>query len=113
VSESVTAEYAEVSADDSLHHLSDEHARAMGLPKRILHGLCTYGFVAQAALEQHGVPEERVRRVRGRFREIVLPGDTIEIETWPTDGQSLGAVARTGRGTVAEECVIDLADPGS
>jgi acyl dehydratase len=85
----------------------------VGLPKRILHGLCTYGFVAQATLELHGVAEEQVRRVRARFREIVLPGDTIEIETWPAGARSLGAVARTGRGTVAEECVIDLAGPGS
>lgn len=106
----VTEEYAEVSGDHNPVHLSDVPARAVGLPGRIVHGLCTFGAVARAVLDLQDLSDDDVHRVWARFRDIVLPGDRLDVDV-SSLGRRLTAIARTGRGTVAEECVIDLADP--
>jgi acyl dehydratase len=112
LSPTVTDSYAEVSGDRNPIHLSDPHARAVGLPGRIVHGLCTYGTVAQAVLDLHGLQTEAVGRVWASFRDVVLPGDRIDVEV-SGSAPRLTAVARTGRGTVAVECAVELTDSGA
>lgn len=110
LSDTVTDEYAVVSGDHNPVHLSDVAARAVGLPSRIVHGLCTYGAVARAVLDEHGLPPDAVTRVWARFRDVVLPGDRLDIDsTAIDDSRRLVAVARSGRGPAAEDCVIELA----
>ncbi len=51
VSADQTVRYAAASGDDFAIHLDDEFARAVGLPGRIVHGLCTMAFAGRAVLE--------------------------------------------------------------
>ena len=47
VAEDQTVRYAAASGDDFAIHLDDEFARQVGLPGRIVHGLCTMAFAGQ------------------------------------------------------------------
>ncbi len=49
-----TERYAAASGDDFAIHLDDEFARRVGLPGRIVHGLCTIAFAGRAVLEAAG-----------------------------------------------------------
>ena len=51
--------YAAASGDDFAIHLDDEFARKVGLPGRIVHGLCTMAFAGRAVLEAAGVDDPR------------------------------------------------------
>jgi acyl dehydratase len=62
-------------------HARPEAAEAAGLPAPILHGLCTYGFAARAALHQlAGGDPGRFRAFEARFSRPVLPGQTLVAE---------------------------------
>ena len=76
VAEDQTVRYAAASGDDFAIHLDDEFARAVGLPGRIVHGLCTMAFAGRAVLEAAGVSDPRaVKRLAVRFSAPLLPGD--------------------------------------
>ena len=61
-------------ATDFEIHLDDAAARAVGLPGRIVHGLCTMAFAGRAVLEAAGVEEPgAVRRLAVRFSAPVFP----------------------------------------
>ena len=86
VAEDQPARYAAASGDDFAIHLDDEFARAVGLPGRIVHGLCTKALAVRAVLEAAGVDDpRRVRRVAVRFSAPVFPGDTVTTRIWRTD----------------------------
>ena len=87
--------YAAASGDDFAIHLDDDFARAVGLPGRIVHGLCTMAFAARAVLEAAAVDDpRRVRRVAVRFSAPLFPGNSVTTRVWRTDGgfgfESLG-----------------------
>jgi acyl dehydratase len=87
-----------LSGDMNPLHVDPAVAQRAGFERPILHGLCTYGIVALAAMEALcGGEMARLRRFDVRFTGIVLPGDTIEIEIW-NDGPGQAAL----RATVAE-----------
>ena len=78
--------YAAASGDDFAIHLDDDFARAVGLPGRIVHGLCTMAFAARAVLEAAGVDDpHQVRRVAVRFSAPLFPGDTLTTRVWRAD----------------------------
>ncbi len=54
VAEDQTYRYADASGDHFAIHLDDEFARSVGLPGRIVHGLCTMAFTGRAVLEAAG-----------------------------------------------------------
>ena len=82
-----TVRYAAASGDDFAIHLDDEFARSVGLPGRIVHGLCTLAFAGRAALEAAGVDDpRRVRRLAVRFSAPLFPGDTVTTRVWRVDG---------------------------
>lgn len=59
-----------------------------GFGRPILHGLCTYGYVGRAVLQQCcGGDPARFRSLSGQFRKPVWPGDTIVTEGWSEDGR--------------------------
>jgi len=52
----------------------------------ILHGLCTYGYIGRAVLEQEcGGDPARLKTFYGRFSKPIWPGDTIVTRGWRTD----------------------------
>jgi acyl dehydratase len=95
-----TERYAAASGDDFAIHLDDAFARSVGLPGRIVHGLCSLAFAGRAALEAAGVADPRaVRRLAVRFSAPLFPGDALTTRVWETEG-GYGFEAADGGGTV-------------
>jgi len=70
------AAYAEVSGDRNPLHLDDDHARRVGFPGIIAHGMFTMGHLASCVSAWVGEPGG-VRRISAQFRAYVLMGETI------------------------------------
>jgi acyl dehydratase len=73
-----------LSGDENPLHADPNVAAAAGFTEGpILHGLCTYGFLARAvikgACENDGA---RLRRLDAQFRRPVWPGDTVVTKGW-------------------------------
>ena len=93
-----TERYAAASGDDFAIHLDDEFARRVGLPGRIVHGLCTLAFAGRAVLEAAGVDDPRaVRRLAVRFSAPLHPGDSVTTRVWALTG-GYGFEATNGEG---------------
>jgi acyl dehydratase len=87
VADDQTSRYAVASGDDFAIHLDDEFARGVGLPGRIVHGLCTMAFAGRAVLEAAGVEDPRtVKRIAVRFSAPLFPGETVTTRVWDVDG---------------------------
>jgi acyl dehydratase len=87
VAEDQTARYAAASGDDFAIHLDDGFARDVGLPGRIVHGLCTMAFAARAVLEAAAVADPRaVKRIAVRFSAPLFPGETVTTRIWNLNG---------------------------
>ncbi|GAB1646649.1 MaoC/PaaZ C-terminal domain-containing protein [Krasilnikovia sp. MM14-A1259] len=71
-------------------HVDPAFAAAAGFPRPILHGLCTYGIVAKAAVDTvlDGEPD-RVAGYDARFAGVVFPGETLRTRIWREDGRLL------------------------
>jgi acyl dehydratase len=56
----------------------------------ILHGLCTYGYVGRAIVNQAcGGDVAKLKSFTGRFSKPVWPGDTLVIKGWKEDGKTI------------------------
>lgn len=89
VADDQTERYAAVSGDHFAIHLDDAAARAVGLPGRIVHGLCTMAFTGRAVLEAAGIEEPAaVRRLAVRFSAPLHPGGTLTTRVWRLDGRT-------------------------
>ncbi|HEX7082825.1 MAG TPA: MaoC/PaaZ C-terminal domain-containing protein [Gaiellaceae bacterium] len=87
VAEDQPQRYAAASGDDFAIHLDDAFARSVGLPGRIVHGLCTMAFAGRAVLEAAGIDDPRaVRRLAVRFSAPLFPGETLTTRVWRVDG---------------------------
>ena len=99
VAEDQTARYAAASGDDFAIHLDDEFARGVGLPGRIVHGLCTMAFAGRAVLEAAGIDDPRdVGRIAVRFSAPLFPGESVTTRVWNVDG-AFGFEAVNAQGT--------------
>jgi acyl dehydratase len=99
VADDQTVRYAEASGDHFAIHLDDEFARSVGLPGRIVHGLCTMAFTGRAVLEAAGVADPaRVSRLAVRFSAPLFPGDTLTTRIWDLGGGAYGFEAVSGQG---------------
>lgn len=109
VAEDQTERYAAASGDDFAIHLDDEFARKVGLPGRIVHGLCSLAFAGRAVLEAAGVGDPRaVRRLAVRFSAPLFPGDVLTTRVWNVDG-GYGFEAVDGAGkTVLKDGRVEL-----
>lgn len=62
-------------------HADPEVARAAGFERPILHGLCSYGCAARAALKAlAGDEPSRFKALDARFTAPVLPGQTLRVD---------------------------------
>ena len=74
-------------ADPNPVHADPELARRAGFPKPILHGLCTFGGVAQAVLRAVcDWDPSRLSEISARFSMHVYPGETLRTEMWQSGG---------------------------
>jgi (3R)-3-hydroxyacyl-CoA dehydrogenase / 3a,7a,12a-trihydroxy-5b-cholest-24-enoyl-CoA hydratase / enoyl-CoA hydratase 2 len=64
-------------------HADPSFAALLGFDRPILHGLCTWGFAARAAITVGAGGDPRTfRRFQARFAASVFPGETLRTEVW-------------------------------
>jgi acyl dehydratase len=73
-------------------HIDPEAAKAAGMPRPFLHGLCT---LAAVALRLTANPADLVT-LEGRFTAPVFPGDRLEVTVWTEDDALLFEAAVDG-----------------
>jgi acyl dehydratase len=81
-------------------HSRPDVAKAAGFDRPILHGLCTYGIAARAALKElAGDEPERFAAFEARFAKVVMPGDTLVVEGYLLEEPGKAAVTVTVKET--------------
>jgi acyl dehydratase len=99
VADDQPARYAEASGDTFEIHLDDEAARAVGLPGRIVHGLCTMAFAGRAVLEAVDSDDPgALARIAVRFSAPLFPGDAVTTRIWELGERTFGFEALDGKG---------------
>jgi acyl dehydratase len=71
--------YAGASGDFNPIHIDDEFAKAVGLPRNILHGLYSMGLVARANTEAAGGDPRALKRLSVQFRGMGMPEQEIVV----------------------------------
>lgn len=88
-----------LSGDRNPLHIDPEFAKMAGYDRPILHGLCTFGHVGRAVLQEYC--DNDVSKFKGlqvRFSGVVFPGDTITTEMWDEGGGKIILQAKTQEG---------------
>ena len=79
-------------------HSDPAFARAAGLDRPILHGLCTYGIGCKAIVDHYLDGDVRqVGTYGARFAGTVIPGETLQANIWQQDGKYIGVLTAPGR----------------
>lgn len=89
-----------LSGDKNPLHADPDFAKMGGFDVPILHGLCSYGIVCKAVVDNAlGGDTAKVARYQARFAGVVFPGETIVTSFWK-DGNTILIDAKTReRGT--------------
>ncbi|GAA0967648.1 3-hydroxyacyl-thioester dehydratase HtdY [Acrocarpospora macrocephala] len=91
-----------LSGDRNPLHSDPAFAAKAGMPRPILHGLCTYGFAGRALLAAIADDDPaRFGEFSVRFASTVNPGDVLDTWIWRTDD---GAIFQT---RVGDAVVLD------
>ena len=89
-----------LSGDKNPLHADPDFAVLGGFDKPILHGLCSFGIVCKAVVDELlGGDVTRVARYQVRFAGVVYPGETIETSMWRDGNKILIAAKSKERGT--------------
>jgi len=82
-----------LSGDLNPLHADPAFAASVGFAEGpILHGLCTYGFVARAVVQGAcGGDAGKLQQLDGQFRRPVWPGDTIVVDGWTVEPGTIAA----------------------
>jgi acyl dehydratase len=101
-----------LSGDKNPLHADPEFAKMGGFDTPILHGLCSFGIVCKAAVDQAlGGDVTRVARYQARFAGVFFPGETMVTSIWHEDGQLLIASKSKERGApILSNAAITLRD---
>jgi acyl dehydratase len=99
-----------LSGDLNPLHADPGFAKAVGFPRPILHGLCTYGYAGRAILQGAcGGDVGKLRSFGARFAGIVLPGDTITTRGWQLpDGRFLVNVLNQDDKVVLSHGIVEV-----
>ena len=91
-----------LSGDRNPLHRDPAIARAVGFPRPILHGLCSYGTACRAILSSVAAYKpERIKQFDVRFSKPVFPGETLVTEIWADGGTiSFRALVKEREGVV-------------
>jgi acyl dehydratase len=71
--------YAGASGDFNPIHIDDEFAKAVGLPRNILHGLYSMGLVARAVTALAGDDPKALKKLSVQFRGMGMPEQEIVV----------------------------------
>lgn len=75
-------------------HSDPGFAKRAGFPRPILHGLCTYGSVCRAVVDEvYGGDTAAIADYSVSFAGIVFPGETLRIDAWEDGSRLLAAVS--------------------
>jgi acyl dehydratase len=93
--------YRMASGDKNPLHADPGFAAFAGFDRPILHGLCTYGIVAKAAVD-HAVSAGpgAVESFKARFSGAVYPGETLVTSIWEEGDHLIVAAAAKERDTI-------------
>jgi len=69
-------------------HIDPEAAKAAGMPRPFMHGLCTLATVTLPLAAELGAHPADLTELEGRFSAPVFPGDTLTVSTWK-DGEAV------------------------
>jgi acyl dehydratase len=100
-----------LSGDYNILHSDPAVAKAAGFQQPILHGLCTYGMAAFAALKAVcAYDSTRIRGLDVRFTSPVFPGEPLRFEFWKRgdSGLHLRAQASARNVTVLNNGVVEF-----
>jgi len=79
-----------LSGDKNPLHADPEFAKMGGFDKPIIHGLCSYGIVCKAIVDEVlGGDTTKVARWQARFAGVGYPGETYRIAYWKEGDQIL------------------------
>jgi acyl dehydratase len=88
--------YAGASGDFNPIHIDDEFAKAVGLPRNILHGLYTMGLVAKAnAVALAGGDPRALKKLSVQFRGMGVPEREIVVTGTVTEADGNRVVVDT------------------
>lgn len=71
--------YAGASGDFNPIHIDDEFAKAVGLPRTILHGLWSMSQFANAVQQAAGDDPTKIRRLSAQFRGMGFPEQEVVV----------------------------------
>ena len=71
--------YAGASGDFNPIHIDEEFAKAVGLPRNILHGLYSMGLVARASTDLAGGDPRALKRLSVQMRGMGMPEQEIVV----------------------------------
>jgi len=92
-------------------HADPVFAAYAGFDRPILHGLCTYGVVCKALVDNLLAGDvSRVKSFSTRFAGILFPGETLRIRAWETSSgyQAIATSADRDDAPVLDETVLSL-----
>jgi acyl dehydratase len=66
-------------------HIDPEAAKAAGMPRPFMHGLCTLAALTLPLAASLGAHPADLTELEARFASPVFPGDELALEAWRTD----------------------------
>ena len=99
-----------LSGDKNPLHADPEFASLGGFDVPILHGLCSYGIVCKAVVDNMLDGDvTKVARYQARFAGVLFPGETIVTSMWKEGGQILvSAKSKERDAPVISNCAVTL-----
>jgi acyl dehydratase len=104
--------YAGASGDFNPIHIDDEFAKAVGLPRNILHGLYSMGLVARANAAIAGGDPRALKRLSVQFRGMGMPEQEIvvsgTVKSADGDRVVVDTVAQQGDTTIIKNAEAEV-----
>ena len=104
--------YAGASGDFNPIHIDDEFAKAVGLPRNILHGLYSMGLVARANAAIAGGDPRALKRLSVQFRGMGMPEQEIvvsgTVKSAEGDRVVIDTVAQQGETTIIKNAEAEV-----
>ncbi|HTJ47190.1 MAG TPA: MaoC/PaaZ C-terminal domain-containing protein [Kofleriaceae bacterium] len=98
-----------LSGDLNPLHIAPSFASAVGFPRPILHGLCTYGFAGRAVVQGAcGGDPSRLKSFAARFSAPVFPGDELTTSGWSVDGKWIVRTTNQDGKVVLSNAIADV-----